>query len=335
MSTRSTRRAFTLVELLVVIAIIGVLVALLLPAVQAAREAARRMSCSNNLKQIGLGLQNYHDAFKTFPYGVREHNRWGISWWVGVLPFMEQENLYDSLDITVNDPGLAGNQPGLQSGLEIDFMICPSSPVDKMVVHGGKDILSPSYVGISGVHSDLAITGGFTEERLITCCAVTDSDTRTTTATAGQASGGGVLTPNQSIGMAAVTDGTSNTMMVSETSDWALLAGVKKHVDAGYINGGWLLGTSETRVPTTPIPTSGSKIFNITTLRYPIGDQEFDRDGVASNRGANNPLLSAHSAHSANTVFVDGSVHFLSSTLDLSVLARLGTRDDGQVVGEY
>src|SRR5438445_1867440 len=108
------RKAFTLVELLVVIAIIGVLVALLLPAVQAAREAARRMECSNHMKQIGLGLQNYHDTFQSLPFGARARcvnttsantcpttaqgamtQNWGPSWYVSILPFCEQKPLSD------------------------------------------------------------------------------------------------------------------------------------------------------------------------------------------------------------------------------------------------
>src|SRR5213076_522845 len=102
LNSRRPITGFTLVELLVVIAIIGVLVALLLPAVQAAREAARRMQCSNHMKQIGLALQNYHDTFQSLPYGARARyvntssttptgQNWGPSWYVGLLPFCEQK----------------------------------------------------------------------------------------------------------------------------------------------------------------------------------------------------------------------------------------------------
>ena len=108
MRNSTSRRAFTLVELLVVIAIIGVLVALLLPAVQAARESARRMSCSSNLKNIGLAMQNYHDVSQAFPIGITNptpnvttvvNSQW--VWSARLLPFLEQSGLYQQLNVGI------------------------------------------------------------------------------------------------------------------------------------------------------------------------------------------------------------------------------------------
>jgi len=155
---RSARLGFTLVELLVVIAIIGILVALLLPAVQAAREAARRMSCSNNLKQLGLALHNYHDTYKIFPpahlpwhmtagavhdppgvqQGGSDVARYGGSWMVFILPFMEQQPLHDqwNVNVAMSDPA---NLP-LRSVFLATYA-CPSDP------HATKDNILGRYGG--------------------------------------------------------------------------------------------------------------------------------------------------------------------------------------------
>src|SRR4030067_2574332 len=136
---RAFRKAFTLVELLVVIAIIGILIALLLPAVQAAREAARRTQCSNNLKQIGLGLHNYHDTYKTFPfsYMIDPSNLNVQMWGVRILPYIEQGPIYDQWNNEtppINEAGLLGfhaavvakNLQLIQTPLEV--VACPSTP---------------------------------------------------------------------------------------------------------------------------------------------------------------------------------------------------------------
>ena len=122
-SRSSIRSAFTLVELLVVIAMIGVLVGLLLPAVQAARSAARRMSCSNNMKQIGLGLHNYHSSFNKFPEGSRLSNFLGPL--TGVLPYLEEGNTYEQFDFS-KSYSHPDNQ--VVAAQEIATYLCPAWP---------------------------------------------------------------------------------------------------------------------------------------------------------------------------------------------------------------
>ncbi len=141
MDSRKIRGGFTLVELLVVIAIIGILVALLLPAVQAAREAARRMTCGNNLKQLGLAVHNYHDTYTKFPFGVQRDFKfpngqpsWNtnmLTWMVRVLPYMENKALHNKVDYSLH-PGNGGvNRP--IRGRYLQVHICPSDRPDYRV----------------------------------------------------------------------------------------------------------------------------------------------------------------------------------------------------------
>ena len=137
------QRGFTLVELLVVIAIIAILVALLLPAVQAAREAARRTQCQNNLKQLGIALHNYHDAFGKFPPASQwtlltdvtryNHGQYRENWVIMILPYLEQQPVYDALNLLVPISDVA-NQPARSTVLPM--MLCPTDTFNRQPFNG-------------------------------------------------------------------------------------------------------------------------------------------------------------------------------------------------------
>ncbi len=162
MSLRQRLRAFTLVELLVVIAIIGILIALLLPAVQAAREAARRSQCTNNAKQLGLAVHNYHDSFKCFPPGsIRWSAPWPESWqtshihWIArILPYFEQKSIYDQIEFEDTRPWQSDpSKPGyLLRRIEIATVRCPSDPGNP---YGDTSAAPTNYVGCSGKNAAL------------------------------------------------------------------------------------------------------------------------------------------------------------------------------------
>jgi len=270
------RLAFTLVELLVVIAIIGVLVALLLPAVQAAREAARRTQCSNNLKQIGLGLHNYHDVLKTFPSGFvanssSDGNGWG--WGAFILPYIEQKSLYDALEVSkVKVPTTATTL----TKTRIDAYRCPSDVGPDVNTHRGNHGTS-NYAGVAGASSDGGVIDGTNNN--------------------------GLFFRNSRIGMHSITDGTSNTLAVGEraynSNPWNGAVWVGR--STGYANHLWVLwDNADHRL-------KGTYQWAFSSL-HPGGVQ---------------------------FVLADGSVRFLSETIDGTTLRRLAQRNDGQVLGEF
>jgi type II secretory pathway pseudopilin PulG len=324
------------VELLVVIAIIGILIALLLPAVQAAREAARRSQCSNNLKQLGIGLHNYHDTYKTYPQGVRPggwNGGWGTSFYVRLLPFIEQQPMADAWPWTekgnydrdegycAGNVNLRGNPLDLRNK-KLPTVDCPSSPLPDFNGTGGNAVQMASYAGIAGA---VEPTGRFVPQRWDNkdgCCGSCGNGP-------GIHGGSGMLVGNLCLRFADCTDGTSNTISIGETSDWAFDAqGRRQHVDNSWPHG-FPMGTGDGDRVTQP-GTNGSvpqRWFNLTSIRYPVGTRDYTLPGICNNKGANNPLLSAHPG-GAQILLTDASARFISETTQLETLKLLAVRDD-------
>ena len=337
------RRAFTLVELLVVIAIIGILVALLLPAIQAAREAARRTQCTNNVKQLGTALHNYHDTYGVLPIGVRRGGTggWGTSFYVGLLPFIEQNTLFEewpwgSTDgYTAGNTALRGGPPLYANGPYVNLLNiklppirCPSSALPEFNT-GNNAVQMASYAGIMGAVDN---QGTFVETRVRPCCTCCSTD-GSSTYNGGRLSGGGLLLLNTSVGFRDATDGTSNVMFLGESSAWAFEGVTRRHVDPSWPHG-WAMGTGSTAQITGGGGNADMRPFNLTAIRYSVGTRNWVLPGVTSNHGANNPLLSEHPG-GVMVGIADGSTQFLSQDTDLMLLKFLATRDDGNPIVKF
>lgn len=308
-----SRTAFTLVELLVVIAIIGILVALLLPAVQAAREAARRAQCTNNLKQVGLALHNYESARKAFPVGGIEGNQsYGYSWWVQILPYTEQQSIYEKMDLDAPNAGWVGfnvnpRHAALLENVQLDFMRCPSSPLPPMVsALSDKQIMSPNYVGNAGA------TDHPTARNKPAGNGIGGPAT-------GRISEGGVLILHKPIKIAKITDGTSNTIAVSEQSDWCRNASGQEIDCRSDCDHGFLMG---------PGPDGWERHFNLTIALHRINEKSSTAVGVPGNCGPNRPFQSTHPG-GVVALMADGSVDLLDESIEIRTLYSLANRDDG------
>ena len=328
-------KGFTLVELLVVIAIIGVLVALLLPAVQSAREAARRMQCANHLKQIGLAFHNYETTFKVLPpetmaAGTGAH---GATAFVFILPQIEQGPLWDRLAAV----GM-GNQvswwmgssnathtPKIRAALDgylVNTYRCPSSQFPKFRDIAGARMMVPGYVMIAG--SNLHET---TDRR---------------GQNGGHCSAGGMFPGSVARRFAECTDGTSNTFMLCEQSNW--VANQKNSFRTAFETSGPWMGVKNNRLPAGDGTWSSTGAHDANTLLADMRSYAMTtlRDapnprGTAAYMGnvnCNTPLTSAH-AGGVQAVLADGSVRFLSDNINLNTLKWLGDRDDGAAIGDF
>lgn len=338
--SRSRRAGFTLVELLVVIAIIGVLVALLLPAVQSAREAARRMQCSNNMKQMGLALHNYHSAALAFPAGSQMGRpkggsfsgwSWGPAWGVSILPYAEQTSLFTQMDLK-GDQGGANAQIGLiyqgtneyngklLAGVGIPYLFCPSSPLHRFAlrgttVPGPKGVASPTYTAVAG-----AIDHASTVNK------ESESDPHRHK---GRRSAGGILIGGNTFhSFGDITDGSSNTILLAEQSDFCVKSDGTKVDCRSDFNHSFTMGSVD--------PAHGDdRWFNTTSVRHAINEKRWETPWVGNEFYAcNRPIQSAHSG-GAMVLMGDGSVHFLNESTNLQTLYNLSNRNDGKVVGGF
>lgn len=293
------RTGFTLVELLVVIAIIGILLGILLPAVQAAREASRRSSCVNNVKQIGLALQNYHVQYKRFPPGSRMLEREfdpGISWRVLILPFLEEDAVYQQIKPLKN--GDATNwTPELFAR---PTYVCPSA---EPPISNGTQKVWAHYAAVSGAYRG--------NQRLD----LEDDN-------CGDIYTNGIFYPESRTSTARITDGTSHTLALGERQ---------------YVFHTWMDGASWTGgSPPTEICTEASKNvrYPINSNLATLGYYKFDFQAPAADRRLLLNDLFFDSKHSggANFGMADGSVQFVPDSIDFTVFQDLSTKNGEEVV---
>jgi len=306
---RSNIRAFTLVELLVVIAIIGILVGLLLPAVQAAREAARRMQCSNNLKQIGLALHNYAGAHRSFPMGnlvqvnVNPIRGDGWTWHARILPFVEQTALYNQVSPVIGtDQGTQNSALQLLAGrtTRLSFFQCPSHP-DGVTNTSKNGYQISNYNGVCG-------TTTFNSDQ---ADAASDLAYR----------GNGMFYLNSRVRFADVTDGTSNTFLVAEVQDDISGAPNRKPGgDRKYNFSGGGDGNP---------PTDVSEYLVGMENDDPINANTRDANGLFNGDGE---YAGSYHVGGAQFLLSDGSVRFVSQNILMATYRALATRAGAEVV---
>ncbi len=329
MSNRNRSRGFTLIELLVVIAIIAILIALLLPAVQQAREAARRTQCKNNLKQIGLGLHNYHDTHRVFPYGGSgdANYNWGAgastghgiyNWRGFILPFIDQAPLYNAMASGMGTwnvsqaPGTppagyattASALPAVKQVLEV--YQCPSDPGGIKTAAGGPWGGTPQYSGPPASYFGSA--GPSRQYSQASLCGSTSGcvlfgSTADFNGAGNSADPGMFIMRANKSSVRDFTDGTSNTLAVGEekilTTDGSMW-GIRHWMDPFSVG-------STARGINRPDPSQG------------YYGQCFGSNHVGG----------------AHFLLADGAVRFISENIDIITFCRLGTKGAGETVGEF
>jgi len=335
--TRSRKPGFTLIELLVVIAIIAILISLLLPAVQQAREAARRTQCKNNLKQLALAVHNYMDVATVLPpsacidpsiTATGNNGSWGVHG--RILPFLDQGNLYNNVDLTE-----AWDFQSAIDGLKIPSYACPSDPrSDESRDPGaGRAVLYPTNYGFN--FGTWFVYNPVTEQ-----------------------GGDGVFFPNARLRIAAFTDGTSNTLMVSEVKAWTpyrrnggpTSTAVPQSIieaEAAIASGTDFKNTGHTEWPdgrvhhhgftTTMLPNSATSCRD-GSKTYEFCDFNSWQEGKNGINGSPSYAIITSRSHHPGIVqaaLMDGSARAVSENIDLSIWRGLGSRAGGEVLNEF
>jgi prepilin-type N-terminal cleavage/methylation domain-containing protein/prepilin-type processing-associated H-X9-DG protein len=323
MATQRARRSgFTLIELLVVIAIIGILIALLLPAVQAAREAARRSQCTNNLKQIGIALHNFHDVQGHLPSSTRPPGLTPLPRIAGLtlaLPYLEQKPLYDSMNFSFSWGNLENSTTVLT---RLNTLLCPSTPKDLRT--DGIPEIAPWVDGVNAV-TDYSPT--------------ISVDPRLGQLGLVNAVGAGALIKNDKPRLAEVSDGLSNTIFFAESAGRPYLYRrggklVNADLTLARVNaGGWARPASDFSIDGAsydgsvipgPHPINATNGENAAGEPFPL--PYYGSEGTSETY--------AFHPGGANVLLGDGSVRFLKETLSMRVFGALVTRGGSEVVSQ-
>lgn len=314
-----SRLAFTLIELLVVIAIIAVLIALLLPAVQQAREAARRTQCKNNMKQFGLALHNYHDTYNVFPLGSGGAR---FSPHAAILPYIDQAPLYNQINFNVT-PNHANNTtvrntnvPAFRCASDVDMMPAVAGGRNNYWTNIGTAVIN----GLPGVNP---------------------GDTNY-----GMPPQNGVMVTGTATGIRDVIDGTSNTVMASEKRTGDGSNGISTPATDDFRPGTYPNTPDEARQQCLAIDVTNLAMQGVSNVGAPWLGSGNDETYYMHILGPNErtcrfpPSRMAGTANSlhvggVHALLTDGSIRFVSSNIDLGVWRALGTRAQGEVVGNF